>query len=123
MNIEHNIRFLKSELGLTSGQFNSEQARERIALWIELVATAFWQLAALKAQVQSETEQLPRWWRNKSLTPGAVYRLALALFVRLGIEPFKPKPRGKSPGRTLGTCFEPRKRFRIFHKRKRKRAA
>jgi hypothetical protein len=121
--IEHNIRFLKSELGLTSGQFNGELARERIALWVELVATAFWQLAALKAQVKSETAQLPRWWRKKALTPGAVHRLALALFVKIGIEPFKPKPRGKSPGRTLGTRFEPRKRFRIFHKRKRKRAA
>jgi hypothetical protein len=121
--IEHNIRFLKSELGLTSGQFNGEQARERIALWVELVATAFWQLAALKAQAQSETAQLPRWWHNKTLTPGAVHRVALALFVKIGIEPFKPKPRGKSPGRVFGTLFEPRRRFKIFRKRKHKRAA
>ena len=121
--IEHNIRFLKSELALTSGQFNGEHARERIALWVELVATAFWQLAALKAEVQSETEQLPRWWRNKNLTPGAVHKLALALFIRMEIAPIKPIPRGKSPGRALGTRFEPRKRFRIFRKRKRRHAA
>lgn len=121
--IEHNIRFLKSELGLTSGQFNGEQARARIALWLELVATAFWQLAALKTQAQSETAQLPRWWRNKTLTPGALHRLALALFVKIGIAPFQPKPRGKSPGRLLGTRLEPRTRFKIFRKRKNRRAA
>jgi hypothetical protein len=121
--IEHSIRFLKSQLGLTSGQFNGQQAHQRIALWVELVATAFWQLAALKAEVGSQTEQLPRWWTNKTLTPGSVHRLALSLFIRLGILPFKPLPRGKSPGRVSGTHFLPRKRFKIYRKRKRRRAA
>jgi hypothetical protein len=121
--IEHSLRFLKQELSLTAAQFNSTDALHRIALWVELVATAYWQLFALRSLVNLKQQSLPRWWRSSKLTPRAVRRLALALFVKFGIDPPKPKPRGKAPGRSKGTRFEPRKRFRVFRRRKRTKAA
>jgi hypothetical protein len=121
--IEHSIRFMKREVGLDAGQFNGEGAQARIALWVELVATALWLLFALRGLAHSQELPWPAWWRSRRLTPGAVRRLALALFVKLGIQPPQPQSRGKSPGRPGGTRFEPRQRFRIFRKRKRRRAA
>jgi hypothetical protein len=121
--IEHSIRFMKREVGLDAGQFNGEDAEARIALWIELVATAMWLLFALRSLAQSQDLQWPSWWRSRKLTPGAVRRLALALFVKLGIQSPQPQPRGKSPGRTAGAHFVPRRRYRLFRKRKRRPAA
>jgi len=121
--IEHSIRFMKREIGLDAGQFNGADAELRCQLWVELVATAMWMLFALRGLAQSKDLQWPAWWRSRRLTPGAVRRLALALFVKLGIGPAQPQVHGKSPGRVLGTRFEPRKRFRIFRKRKRRPAA
>jgi hypothetical protein len=121
--VEHSIRFMKREVGLDSGQFNGEDAETRIALWVELVATVLWMLFALRGLAQSKDLQWPCWWQNRNLTPGALRRLALALFVKLGIAPPQPQLRGKSPGRALGTHFAPRKRYRIFRKRKRRPAA
>jgi len=117
--IEHSIRFMKSELGLDAGQFNGDDAIARVALWVELVAMAFWQLFLLKSLVNLNDNSLPRWWRVRRASPGAVRRLALAIFVKFGIGVEKPKLRGKSPGRATGTRFAPRKRFRIFRRRKR----
>jgi hypothetical protein len=36
------IRFMKGDLGLTCGQFNSTEAEGRVQVWVEMVATAFW---------------------------------------------------------------------------------
>jgi hypothetical protein len=121
--VEHSIRFGKRELGLVSGQFNGSEAIEREKLWVELVSTAFWLLFALRALVQSQDLPWPKWWRSRKLTPGAVRRLALALFVIWGIAVPQPRKRGKSPGRSLGTRFEPRQRFRVFRKRNKRPAA
>lgn len=121
--IEHSIRFMKREVGLDTGQFNGEDAHTRIALWVELVATAMWILFALRGLAHSKDLQWPAWWQHRKLTPGAVRRLALALFVKLGVQPPQPLKRGKSPGRALGSRFELRNRYRIFRKRKRRPAA
>ena len=121
--VEHSIRFMKREVGLDTGQFNGEDAHTRIALWVELVASAMWMLFALRGLAHSKDLPWPAWWQNRKLTPGAVRRLALALFVKLGVQPPQPLSRGKSPGRTVGSRFEPRKRYRIFRKRKRRSAA
>jgi hypothetical protein len=118
--IEHSIRFLKQELGLVAGQFNGRDAKLRVGLWIELVAQAFWQLFAFKSAAIAQDSSLPPWWKNKKLTPGAVRRLALAIMVKFAIQRPKPKPRGKSPGRAFGVRFQPRWRFKIFKRRKRR---
>ncbi len=121
--IEHSLRFMKGELILDGAQFNGEQAQQRVALWVEVVATVMWVLFALRKFAQSNSVDWPQWWRGRRLTPGAVRRVALGLLVKLGIQPPKPQVRGKSPGRALGTRLEPRKRYRIFRKRKRRAAA
>ena len=126
--IEHSLRFLKQEMGLVAGQFNGgdpkgEEALARVQLWVELVATSMWQLFAIRQSAGSGQLAWPAYWRGRRLTPGAVRKVALAIFVRLGIEASTPLTRGKSPGRVKGTRFAPRKRHRIFRKRKRRAAA
>ncbi len=112
--IEHAIRFSKQELGLVSGQFNSVAAEGREQTWVELVATVYWLLWALRAVADEQKVAWPAWWRSRKLTPGAMRRLAAGLF--LGLEWHKPevKPRGKSPGRTTGATQEPRTRFKVY---------
>ena len=121
--IEHAFRFLKGELGLVSGQFNGEGASERFALWAELVGSAMWQLRALRAVASSGEVRLPGLCASGQATPGQIRRAAAAIFVRLGITAPTPLRRGKSRGRAKGTRFEPRKRYRIFRKRTRRKAA
>lgn len=121
--IEHSLRFKKGQLGLDAGQFNGKNADQRVQLWVELVATAMWMLFALRGVASSTDIKWPPWWRSRRLTPGAIRRLAMALFVTLGIGVFRPQVHGKSPGRLPGTKMEPRKRYRIFRKRKVRSAA
>jgi hypothetical protein len=112
--VEHVIRFGKQELGLVSGQFNGLAAEGREQTWVELVATVFWLLWALRAVVDEKKATWPAWWQSRKLTPGAMRRLAAGLF--LGLEWSKPevKPRGKSPGRAKGAKQEPRERFKVY---------
>ena len=114
--VEHSIRFMKGDLGLTCGQFNSAEAEGRVQVWVEMVATAFWFLWVLRAMAETEGEKLPGWWRSGKLTPGAVRRLAAGLLLCLGWSKPEPKARGKSPGRAAGTTFEPRKQFKAYRK-------
>jgi hypothetical protein len=112
--VEHGIRFMKGDLGLTCGQFNGPEAEGRVQVWVEMVATAFWFLWALRAQAETERERLPGWWRSGKLTPGAVRKLASGLLLSLGWSKPQPKPRGKSPGRAEGSTIEPRERFKAY---------
>jgi len=114
--VEHSIRFMKGDLGLTCGQFNSTEAEGRVQVWVEMVATAFWFLWALRSLAETEGERLPGWWNRGKLTPGAVRRLAAGLLLSLGWRKPQPKPRGKSSGRTVGTSFEPRERFKAYRR-------
>lgn len=121
--IEHSFRFLKGELGLVSGQFNGEGALGREALWVEMVATAFWELFALRGTIVGESAPGSDSTPVPHVTPGAVRKQGLGIFVKLGITRPTPTSRGKSPGRAEATTLEPRKRYKVFRKRKRKRAA
>jgi hypothetical protein len=112
--VEHSIRFMKGDLGLTCGQFNSAEAEGRVQVWVELVATAFWFLWALRGLAETERENLPGWWRSGKLTPGAVRRLAAGLLLSFGWSKPQPKTRGKSPGQVAGTTFEARERFKAY---------
>jgi hypothetical protein len=114
--IEHSIRFLKGELGATCGQFNGQAAEGRVQVWVELVATAFWLLWVLRDLATTNAQELPAWWRKGSLTPGAVKRMAAGLLLGFGWRKPQPQPRGKSPGRTVGTKIGPRKRFKVYRK-------
>jgi hypothetical protein len=112
--VEHAIRFGKQELGLVSGQFNSVAAEGREQTWVELVATVYWLLWALRAMVDEQKTTWPAWWRSRKLTPGAMRRLAAGLFIELGWSKPEVKPRGKSPGRAEGAKQEPRERFKVY---------
>ena len=114
--IEHSLRFLKAELGATCGQFNGLAAEGRVQVWVEVGATAFWLLWALRDLAQTNRQQLPGWWRSGKLTPGAVRRMAAGLLLGFGWSKPQPKAGGKSPGRTSGTKLEPRKRFKVYRK-------
>jgi len=144
--IEHAFRFLKGELGLVSAQFNGPGASDRVRLWVEMVATSMWELFAMREQARpaperrsapeakapqaqpvpaapEATQPSPQPTPTPHVTPGAVRKQVLAIFLRLGIERPTPLSRGKSPGRATGTRFLPRKRHWIFRKRKPMRAA
>ncbi len=121
--IEHSLRFMKREVSLDKAQCNGAQAPARIALWVEVVASVLWWLFALRPFAQSAEVTWPQGWRGRRLTPGALRRVAVGLFVKLGIQPPQPQVRGKSPGRVPGTRLAPRKRYRRFRKRKRRAAA
>lgn len=84
--IEHSIRFMKQELGLTSGQFNGPEAEGRVQTWVEVVATVFWLLWVLRSLAAAQRTGLPAWWRSRKLTPGAMRRLAAGLLLRFGWE-------------------------------------
>lgn len=111
--IEHAIRFGKQELGLVSGQFNSLAAEGREQTWVELVATVYWLLWAMREMVEEEKVNWPAWWRSRKLTPGAMRRLAAGLFLGFGWRKPEVKPRGKSPGRAQGETQTPRERFKV----------
>jgi hypothetical protein len=114
--IEHSIRFLKGELAATEGQFNGPAAEGRVQVWVEMAATAFWLLWALREMAKAKAEKLPGWWRSGKLTPGAVKRMAAGLLMGFGWSKPQPKPRGKSPGRVAGTTLKPRKRFKVYRR-------
>ena len=112
--VEHSIRFMKGDLGLTCGQFNSVEAEGRVQVWVEIVATTYWFLWALRALAETEREKLLGWWLSGKLTPGAIRRLAAGLLLSLGWSKPELKTRGKSPGRAKETRFEPRERFKAY---------
>lgn len=114
--VEHGIRFLKGDLGLTCGQFNGLEAEGRVQVWVEVVGTAFWFLWALRSLADAERENLPGWWRSGKLTPGAVRKQAHGLLLSLGWSKHVPQSRGKSPGRAEGMAFAPRARFKAYCK-------
>jgi hypothetical protein len=115
--IEHSIRFMKQQLGLTGGQFHGPEAEARLLVWVEMVATALWWLWALRGLARAPLTGGPKWWRSGKLTPGAVRRRAASLLLGLGWGKPQPKPRGKSPGRARGVKLEPRRRYRIYRAR------
>jgi hypothetical protein len=113
--IEHSIRFQKGELGLTAGQFNSIEAEGRVQVWVEIIATSLWYLWAMRGLAEAEDRAtLPKWWRSRKMTPGAVRRMAAGLLLTLSWKKPEPKLRGKSPGRAAGTEMEPRTRFKAL---------
>ncbi|MEP7342852.1 MAG: hypothetical protein ABI977_34305 [Acidobacteriota bacterium] len=81
---------------------------------VEMVATAFWLLWALRALAEAQGGKLPGGWKRGKLTPGAIRRLASGLLLGLGWSEPQPKVRGKSPGRAEGSSFEPRRRYKAY---------
>ncbi len=112
--IEHRIRFLKHELGLTAWQLSSVEAEERVQVWTEMVASPFWNLWALAGLVDAENRHIPKWWRGNKIMPGAVRRMASGLLMESGWSRPDPEPSGKSPGRRQELKCRPRPRLNFY---------
>ena len=117
---EHAFRFLKQHLGLTA---NNSTQLGNVERWMWLGALAYWQLLLLQEVV---IERRPAWYPArptafvKILTPGLVQRAALSILGELDGPAQSPKPTGKGVGRPKGYCPQPRKRYQVVKKGKKK---
>jgi len=124
--VEHGFRFLKQELGWTTARPQAATAADR---WSWLLALALWELWWLRAVVADQRLPWERPLPPGRLTPGRVRRAAGAMLAALDSPARPPRPRGKSPGRAVGQCPGPRRRYPVVrrhpktHRRQRKRAA
>lgn len=118
--IEHLFRFLKQHLGLSTSRSPSLTAN---ACWMWSCALAYAQLALIRHAV---ADQRPPWHprhlqgQRKPLTPRQVQRVALPFLLDLGTPARPPQPAGKGPGRPLGFRPEPRKRYPVVKKGKKR---
>ena len=118
--IEHAFRFMKQHLGLNANQSTDLHST---GLWVQLCATAYYQLLLLRTLA---ADQRPAWHPTHrhgyplTLTPRQVQRQALPLLLKLGTPAAAPKPTGKAPGRPQGHQPQPRKRYRVVRKTKKR---
>jgi hypothetical protein len=118
--IEHMFRFLKQHLGLTCANSPDLAHRQR---WVWSCALAYCQLLLMRHDV---ADQRPDWHPRyvRPLTPRQVQRQALAFLLSLGSPARPAQPAGKGTGRPSGYSPQPRKRFPVVKKsRKRPTAA
>jgi hypothetical protein len=122
--IEHMFRFLKQHLGLTCA--NSPYLEYRLR-WVWCCAIAYCQLLLMRHEVE---DRRPAWHprhvqgASRTMTPRQVQRQALAFLLTLGSPARPAQPAGKGLGRPLGYRPQPRQRFPVVKKsRKRRKAA
>ncbi len=112
--IEHWYRFIKNHLLWTSFAGTSVHNTQ---LWSHLITIAYWQLWLARSVV---ADQRHPWEKPviepSQLTPGRVHRSVVALFAMIGTPTRPPKPRGKSPGRSVGEKMPPRARYPALKK-------
>jgi len=119
--IEHAFRFLKQHLGL-----NSDRSTDLVntEMWIWMCALAYWQLLLMREMVE---DARPAWHprfvngKAKALTPGQVQRGSLRFLLELGTPAAAPRRAGKGVGRPKGYRPEPRKRYPVVRKGKKRR--
>lgn len=122
--IEHMFRFLKQHLGLTCANSPELGHRQR---WVWCCALAYCQLLLIRHHVE---DHRPAWHpryvqgRSRPLTPRQVQRQALSFLLTLGSPARPAQPAGKGTGRPFGYSPQPRQRFPVVSKsRKRRKAA
>jgi len=121
--IEHMFRFLKQHLGLTCANSSDLGYRER---WVWCCALAYTQLLLMRHEV---ADQRPDWHprfvrgRSRPSTPRQVQRQALRFLLTLGSLARPTQPAGKGAGRPFGYSPEPRKRFPVVSKSRKRRTA
>jgi hypothetical protein len=104
--IEHWYRFAKQRLFWTHPQFSSTHASERWSLLMPLLSAQLW-------LARSDCQDSPLPWQSpqKTLSPGRVAQSFASILLAIGSPANPPKPRGKSPGRSLGFLPSPRTHF------------
>ena len=108
--VEHLFRFLKQTLGWTTPRLRHPAAADR---WTWLLALAVWQLWLARPLVADQRLPWERPCAADRLTPGRVRRAFAGLLGTFGSPARAPRPRGKSPGRSLGTRPGPARRFAV----------
>ena len=118
--IEHMFRFLKQHVGLNTHQLPHHHNQ---SMWMYSCALAMCQLALLRSLVADKRAP----WRPKvrngkplPMTPRQVQRAALSFLLDFDSPAQLPKPSGKGSGRSQGFSPEPRKRFAVVKKGKKK---
>jgi len=118
--IEHMFRFLKQHLGLCANQSTRLANNQN---WYWFCALANWQLLLMRDLV---VEAHPAWYpkyvngNSRPLTPRLVQRGALGLLLTLGTPARPPQPAGKGVGRAKGYRPQPRLRYKVVRKGKKK---
>jgi hypothetical protein len=113
--IDHWYRFAKQRLHWTLPQLSTPEASQR---WSDLMPLLSWQLWLARTEVQDS----PLPWQKPSpnLSPGRTANAFASVLVVIGTPAPAPKPRGKSPGWTLGQPRSRRIRYPTVRKRFRK---
>ena len=119
--IEHMFRFLKQHLGLTASNSPDLDGRLR---WAWCCAIAYCQLLHIRHDV---ADRRPAWHPHhvqgqlRPMTPRQVQRQALPVLLALGTPASSTRPAGKGRGRSHGFCPDPRARFPVVRKGKKRR--
>ena len=119
--IEHMFRFLKQHLSLSASRSPNLAHNKR---WMWCCALAYTQLVLMRHAV---TDQRPPWHprfvqgQPKPMTPRQVQRVALPFLLQLGTPAQPLKPAGKGSGRPVGYRPQPRTRYPVVKKSKKKR--
>jgi len=114
--LEHWYRFAKQRLYWTQPQFSSLAATDR---WSDLIPVLSWQLWLARGDCIDSP--LPWQSSQDALAPGRVAQAFASILAAIGTPAPPPKPRGKSPGRPIGTTPLPRPRYPTVKKRGSKR--
>jgi hypothetical protein len=120
---EHLFRFVKRHLLFEAAQMGSVEQDER---WSTVVGLAYWNLYVNRDIVGRSVRP---WERYKPIppvgqpaSPSQARRSFGRLLPELGTPASAPRPRGKSPGRAKGDRPQPRKRFKVVYKGKKRSA-
>ena len=118
--IEHMFRFLKQHVGLNSPQLPHHHNQ---LMWMTSCALAMCQLALLRPLVADKRAPWRPKFRNGNplpMTPRQVQQAALPFLLNFDSPSQPPKPSGKGGGRPQGFSPDPRPRFAVVKKGKKK---
>jgi hypothetical protein len=113
-NLEHGIRFGKQRLLMAQLQTPEVRKEEN---WVQFSWLAYVQLWVVRLLAnwlpQPWQRHLPT-YKQRQITPSIVQRDFARIIRQIGTPAAEVKPRGKSPGRPLGTKLDPRPRRPII---------
>jgi hypothetical protein len=108
---EHGYRFDKQDLLWAAPRVRTPEQMER---WTDLVAVVH--NAIVLARPKVEAERRPWEARTRPPTPRQVRRAMGRIIAQVGTPARAPQPRGKAPGRALGTKVKPAERHAVVRK-------
>ena len=107
-------RQAKDLLGWTRAQVGSVERQDR---WTWLVVLAYWQLLLARDLARDCPQPWERRVPDGHLPLARVQRDYGRILAQFGLAMPPPKPRGKAPGRVVGTVLEPKRRQPVLKRR------